>query len=159
MDLSHKPESFLTHMSWHQHTLALVPSLCPRDKETLLYSYSHVMHGFSARLTPCQLSHLERTPAHRGTLRETFGKLFTTHTSKFLGQKRSSGIWPLASYGRDVIIGIIDTGIWPESESFSDHGMLAVPARWKGSVRMAHRLAPHSATRNSLELDRLAKDL
>ncbi|RWR96129.1 subtilisin-like protein protease SBT1.7 [Cinnamomum micranthum f. kanehirae] len=46
----------------------------------LLYSYSQVMHGFSASLTATQLSKLEKLPAHRATYHKSFGKLFTTHT-------------------------------------------------------------------------------
>ncbi|TXG52436.1 hypothetical protein EZV62_021605 [Acer yangbiense] len=65
----------------------------------LLYSYSHVIHGFSARLTALQLSGIEKSPAHLATYPESFGKLFTTHSPKFLGLKSKSGLWPAASYG------------------------------------------------------------
>ncbi|KAJ8763278.1 hypothetical protein K2173_026179 [Erythroxylum novogranatense] len=98
----------------------------------LLYTYNHVMHGFSARLTQSQLSEIENSPAHLATYRESFGKLFTTHSRRFLGLNRNHGLWPTASYGEGIIIGIIDTGIWPESESFNDKGMPLVPPTWKG---------------------------
>ncbi|KAF9588807.1 hypothetical protein IFM89_016167 [Coptis chinensis] len=143
MDHSYKPTSFSTHESWHQSTLASLSSSHATYKEdTLLYSYNHVMHGFSARLTPSQLSELEKLPAHRATYRESYGELFTTHTPKFLGLKHSSGIWPAASYGKDVIIGILDSGIWPESESFNDRGMTGVPERWKGICENGTAFSP-----------------
>ncbi|XP_031254917.1 subtilisin-like protease SBT3 [Pistacia vera] len=130
LDHSQKPESFLTHESWHH---SIFNSLSSADEtEMLLYSYNHVMHGFSARLTPSHLSEIEKSPAHLATYPESFGELYTTHTPRFLGLKHDSGIWPAASYGEGVIIGIVDTGIWPESESFSDNGMPSIPQRWNG---------------------------
>ncbi|KAK9270766.1 hypothetical protein L1049_026349 [Liquidambar formosana] len=147
MDYSQKSAAFSTHEAWHRNTLNSLASSPTNNKEMLLYSYSHVMHGFSARLTPSQLSELEKSPAHHATYQESFGKLFTTHTTKFLGLKRKSGIWPAASFGEDVIIGMIDTGIWPESDSFSDRGMSPVPGRWKGKCENGTEFSPSACNR------------
>ncbi|WRX30499.1 Peptidase S8/S53 domain - like 10 [Theobroma cacao] len=105
----------------------------------LLYSYNHVMHGFSARLTPSQVSELKKSPAHVATREEAFGKLFTTHSPEFLGLRHSFGLWNASSYGEGVIIALIDSGVWPESESFNEKGMPPIPTRWKGKCQNSTR--------------------
>ncbi|KAL4335967.1 hypothetical protein GQ457_07G025400 [Hibiscus cannabinus] len=134
MDHSLKPSSFSTHEAWHR---AILRSLSKPllDKPLLLYSYNHVMHGFSARLTPSQASEIKKSPAHIAVHEEKSGKLFTTHSPQFMGLTHSSGLWNAASYGEGVIIGMIDSGVWPESQSFNDKGMPPVPTRWKGKCQ------------------------
>ncbi|GMP38311.1 hypothetical protein CsSME_00009605 [Camellia sinensis var. sinensis] len=90
-------------------------------------------HHSCAVLSQSQLDQLEKMPGHVATYPETFGKLQTTHSPKFLGLEPNVGLWPAANFGDDMIIGVIDTGIWPESESFRDDEMPPVPERWRGS--------------------------
>ncbi|KAM4072582.1 hypothetical protein ACB094_11G148700 [Castanea mollissima] len=142
MDHTHKPESFLTHESWHHSILKSLSSSPADDKELLLYSYNHVMHGFSARLTPSQLSEIEESPSHLATYPESFVKPMTTYSPRFLGLQENFGIWPAASYGESVIVGVVDSGVWPESESFNDNGMPPVPKKWKGKCQNGTDFSP-----------------
>ncbi|KAI9182817.1 hypothetical protein LWI28_029166 [Acer negundo] len=131
MDKSAMPAPFSIHHDWYMSTLSLLSSpdgVAP----THLYTYNHVMDGFSAVLSQAHLDQLRNSPGHLAAYPETFGQLHTTHTPKFLGLKKRAGIWPAAGFGNDIIIGVIDTGIWPESESFNDDNMPPVPARWRG---------------------------
>ncbi|KAG8632639.1 hypothetical protein MANES_18G039300v8 [Manihot esculenta] len=158
MDHSHKPTSFLTHESWHRHTLKSL-SYPFDEKEMLLYSYNHVIHGFSARLTLSQLYEIEKSPAHLATYQESFGKLFTTYSPKFLGLTQKDGLWRSASYGENVIIGILDTGIWPESESFNDKGIPSVPQRWKGLCENGTAFSTSSCNRKLIGARSFSKGL
>ncbi|KAG6738221.1 hypothetical protein POTOM_057829 [Populus tomentosa] len=42
------------------------------------------------------------------------------------------GFWNHSNYGKEVIIGVLDTGIKASHPSFSDEGMPPPPAKWKG---------------------------
>ncbi|CAO2190282.1 unnamed protein product [Urochloa humidicola] len=56
----------------------------------------------------------------------------TTRTPAFLGLSKDAGLWSNSSYGKGVIIGILDSGINSRHPSFDDHGIPQPPARWKG---------------------------
>ncbi|KAE8727981.1 putative Subtilisin-like serine protease 2 [Hibiscus syriacus] len=108
---------------------------CQNPFTTKTCYFNHVMHGFSARLTPSQASEIKKSPAHIAMHEEKSGKLFTTHSPQFMGLRYSSGLWNASSYGEGLIIGMIDSGVWPESDSFNEKGMPAVPTRWKGKCQ------------------------
>ncbi|KAH1072266.1 hypothetical protein J1N35_024594 [Gossypium stocksii] len=132
MDKSAMPAAFSSHHDWYTSTLS---SLSSPDgfSPLLLYTYNHVMDGFSAVLSQAHLDQLHELPGHLATYPETFGHLHTTHTPTFLGLRKHSGLWPASGFGDDMIIGVLDTGIWPESESFNDEGFPPVPERWRGA--------------------------
>ncbi|XP_074374889.1 subtilisin-like protease SBT1.7 [Apium graveolens] len=131
MDKSLMPAPFSTHHSWYMSMLSSLGD--DGVSPTHLYTYTHVMNGFSAVLSKSHVEQLHQMPGHLATFNESFGHRHTTHTPKFLGLKKHVGLWPTSGFGDDMIIGIIDTGIWPESRSFNDHDMPPVPSRWRGA--------------------------
>ncbi|GKU90017.1 hypothetical protein SLEP1_g4070 [Rubroshorea leprosula] len=133
IDHSYKPASFPTHKAWHQSILKSLSN--PVLDKNFLYSYNHVLHGFSARLTATQAAEIQNHSAHLAIHEDSFGRLLTTHSPDFLGLNHKSGLWPASSQGEGTIIGVVDTGIWPESKSFSEEGMPPVPERWKGKCQ------------------------
>ncbi|OIW04566.1 hypothetical protein TanjilG_20922 [Lupinus angustifolius] len=97
-----------------------------------IYTYTNVMNGFSASLTPLELEALKNSPGYISSIRDLPVKPDTTHSPQFLGLNPFSGAWPASEYGKDVIVGMLDTGVWPESRSFEDNGLTKIPSRWKG---------------------------
>ncbi|KAI3997576.1 hypothetical protein MKX01_029407 [Papaver californicum] len=130
-----KPSIFPSHHDWYTSTLQSLPAhlSSSNPRESIIYTYKNVFHGFAARLTPSQASHLHLQPGFLAILPQEIHQLHTTRTPHFLGLNGDSGIWPDSEYADDIIIGVLDTGIWPESQSFNDTGITnPVPGRWKG---------------------------
>lgn len=92
------------------------------------------MNGFAAMLTEEEVEDLSKKDGFLHAQPNKMYKLTTTHTPKFLGLESGGGqFWRrTAGYGKGVIIGVIDTGIWPTHPSFKDDGMSPPPAKWKG---------------------------
>ncbi|KAJ7966602.1 Subtilisin-like protease [Quillaja saponaria] len=131
MDLSAMPKAFSGHQSWY---LAILSSAMDSSEFSSkhIYTYSNVMNGFSASLSPAELEALKESPGYISSIWDSPVRADTTHSSHFIGLNPNSGAWPASNYGKDVIVGLVDTGIWPESESFKDDGMSEIPSRWKG---------------------------
>ncbi|XP_060217392.1 subtilisin-like protease SBT3 [Lycium barbarum] len=138
LDKSLMPNVFPDHHHWHTSTIdsikAVVPSSVDRfhSAPKLVYSYDNVFHGFSAVLSKDELAALKKLPGFISAYKDRTVEPQTSHTSDFLKLNPSSGLWPASGLGQDVIIGVLDSGIWPESASFQDDGMPEIPKRWKG---------------------------
>ncbi|XP_047317024.1 subtilisin-like protease SBT1.4 [Impatiens glandulifera] len=127
---SHKPALFRSHNRWYSSLLGSLSS--PSDPSNILYTYQKAVNGFSVRLTHHQASDLRLLPGVLSVLPDQPRQIHTTRTPHFLGLTDDFGIWPGSDYADDVIIGVLDTGIWPERPSFSDQGLSPVPPGWKG---------------------------
>ncbi|XP_076925474.1 subtilisin-like protease SBT1.4 [Bidens hawaiensis] len=132
---SDKPNTFSTHHHWYSSVLGSV--LSENQQPEILYTYERSVNGFSARLTRSQASQLRRLPGILSVIPDRKRTLHTTHTPNFLGLADTYGLWPNSEYGDDVIIGVLDTGIWPERPSFSDDGLPPVPETWRGGCEVA----------------------
>ncbi|XP_073135622.1 subtilisin-like protease SBT3 [Henckelia pumila] len=132
MDLSVMPKAFSTHQNWYLATLATISGRDAVFSRKLLYSYTNSINGFSAVLSLSELEAIKNSKGYVSYTKDSILKVDTTHSYQFLGLDSNQGAWPVSNYGQDVIIGLVDTGVWPESRSFSDDGMSDVPSRWRG---------------------------
>ncbi len=122
-----------------------------------IYEFSTVFPGFAAELTGEQAQQLSEQPGVTAVTKDVLlhpdsaaahpgghGNWPTSgvlRTSKSLGLENRGGLWDLLGgskrAGAGVIIGVIDTGIWPESESFDPINVRkwkrGQPYGWKGS--------------------------
>ncbi|TFW25312.1 S8 family peptidase [Duganella callida] len=113
--------------------------------------YQVVFNGFAARLTDAEVRALMASGKAVRITPDERQHVVTNYTPSFLGLDQPGGLWEQlggkAHAGEDIIVGVIDTGIWPENLSYADRvdskgqptfdpsGTLAygpAPARWKG---------------------------
>ncbi|CAK9156870.1 unnamed protein product, partial [Ilex paraguariensis] len=118
---SDKPTIFTTHRHWFSSIIASLPPSHHPSK--LLYTYQRSIHVFSASLTAAQAKELRRISGVLSVIPDRVRHIHTTRTPHFLGLTDSFGLWPNSDYADDVIIGVLDSGIWPERPCFSDTGI------------------------------------
>ncbi|KAL2658340.1 hypothetical protein GLYMA_03G019000v4 [Glycine max] len=102
----------------------------------LLYVYETSMFGFAAQLSNKQLEYLNQIDGFLSAIPDELLTLHTTYSPHFLGLQNGKGLWSASNLASDVIIGVLDTGIWPEHISFQDTGLSKVPSRWKGACEV-----------------------
>ncbi|TVU30823.1 hypothetical protein EJB05_22467, partial [Eragrostis curvula] len=81
------------------------------------YAYAHAATGFAARLTPSQAAHLASLPSVLAVIPDGELPLHTTRSQKFLGLSRLIGLLPASEGGPDVVIGVIDSGVYPKDRA------------------------------------------
>ena len=107
--------SYMAYLSAKQNT-----AMASVGASKKLYNYGYVFNGFAAELTEAQALKLAQMPGVLVVTKDEIRKMDTASTPAFLGLTGASGFWATKAKGEGVVIGIVDSGIWPEHPSFSD---------------------------------------
>ena len=94
----------------------------------VLRTYKIVYGGASMLVPAGRIRSLLQVPGVVAVQRDRLAHTLTSTTPHFLGADR---VWPFLGgsrkAGRNVIVGVLDSGIWPEHPSFRDLGLGAFP--------------------------------
>ncbi|XP_043712317.1 subtilisin-like protease SBT1.7 [Telopea speciosissima] len=142
MARSKMPASFDEHTQWYASNLKSVS-----ESAEMLYTYNNVIHGFSTRLTDQEAKSLEGLHGILAVLPQVRYELHTTRTPEFLGLNKYEGLMPESASASEIIVGVLDTGVWPESQSFDDKGLGPVPSNWKGQCEEGNNFNASSCNR------------
>ncbi|KAK7256214.1 hypothetical protein RIF29_29652 [Crotalaria pallida] len=115
------------------HHLSLLQQISDGNQATgsLIHSYKRSFNGFAAMLTNQQKEKLSRMEGIVSVFPSRILQTLTTRSWDFLGITES--VKRSHTVESDVVVGVIDTGIWPESDSFNDKGFGPIPEKWKGT--------------------------
>ncbi|KAF8028306.1 hypothetical protein BT93_E1039 [Corymbia citriodora subsp. variegata] len=108
------------------------PATSSNQEKRMVHSYRHVLSGFAAKLTTEEAKAIRERDGVLSVRPEKVLSLLTTHTPDFLGLQQGVGLWKDSNFGKGVIIGVLDSGIFPQHPSLSDEGVPPPPAKWKG---------------------------
>ncbi|PSS09738.1 Subtilisin-like protease [Actinidia chinensis var. chinensis] len=90
--------------SYHLSFLPAETAAASDNQQRLIYSYQHMISGFAVRLNKEEVDDM----------------------------KNKDGFWKESNFGNGVIVGVLDTGVFPSHPSFSDDRMPPPSDKWKG---------------------------
>ncbi|MFF0371806.1 S8 family serine peptidase [Micromonospora sp. NPDC005087] len=106
-------------------------------------AFDTAFNGFAVELNHSQVARLRATRGVTAVYEDQKVHATTSHTPDYLGLTGQGGVWQqqfgdVAHAGEGVIVGVIDSGFWPESASFAAlptprPDQATIDAKWKGT--------------------------
>ncbi|MGB3830101.1 MAG: cell wall-binding repeat-containing protein [Ornithinimicrobium sp.] len=107
--------------------------------DDVIYRYDTALNGVAITLTGQEAAAMAKAPGVLNVWESEIFTLDTTTTPDYLGLSGPDGVWNQQFGGSDaagegMVVGVIDSGIWPESESFAPlPAGTEIPATWNGA--------------------------
>jgi subtilisin family serine protease len=92
------------------------------DANEQLASYTNALNGFAAIMTLDQAEKLSSKAGVSAVYPNELQQPTTDASGDFLGLSGDAGVWATQATGDGVLVGIIDSGIWPEHPSVDPAG-------------------------------------
>ncbi|XP_022737203.1 subtilisin-like protease SBT4.3 [Durio zibethinus] len=129
-----RPKGEFSAATTHHSMLQGVLGSASSAKKSLIYSYLS-FNGFAAKLTDEEVRRFSEMEGVIRVIPNHILKLHTTRSWDFIGFTNDN---VGAKLEGDVVVGLLDTGIWPEHESFNSQELGAPPSKWKGTCQGAN---------------------
>ena len=107
------------------HVDSLIDAGAARSQ--MIHNYTIALNGYSALLTEDQAKAIKSQSGVTMVMEDELRQLTTESSPGFLGLDGPAGAWATGYDGEGVVVGVIDSGIWPEHPSFADDGSFAPP--------------------------------
>src|SRR6185295_17937698 len=130
--------SYVRYLDGQQAKVLAGLKVKTKKNHAAVYDYRYSFPGFAVRLTGREAALLRAEPGVFSVRPSEMRHITTDRSPAFLGLSANNGLWSQlggqAHAGEGVIVGVIDTGIWPEHPSVEDNGYPAPPAKWHGTT-------------------------
>ncbi|KAL0398923.1 UNVERIFIED_CONTAM: Subtilisin-like protease SBT5.4 [Sesamum radiatum] len=117
-----------------------------KANDAIIYNYKRHINGFAAVLEEEEAAAIAKHQGVVSVFPNQAKKLHTTHSWILMLERQGvihqSSAWKKARFGEDTIIANLDTGVWPESKSFSGEGYGPIPSKWKGICQFDDKAGP-----------------
>ena len=98
------------------------------DASVKVQDFTNALNGFSAVISHDKAVALAAQKSVKLVQPDELRQLQTDSSGQFLGLTGRGGAWASGVTGEGVVVGVIDSGIWPEHPSFADDGSYTVPS-------------------------------